>query len=40
MKHLAAMNVVGEIAPDTFCLLPFSRVLADYPEYRSGAIFM
>ncbi|KAK2613239.1 hypothetical protein N8I77_000163 [Diaporthe amygdali] len=37
MKHLAAMNVVGESGPDTYILLPFSRSLTE-PRYRNGII--
>lgn len=37
MRHLAAMNVVRELGPDTYLLLPFSRALT-FPPYRDGAI--
>jgi hypothetical protein len=38
MKHLAAMNVVGESGHDTFFLLPFSRELTKQ-EYREDLVF-
>ena len=38
MKHLAAMNVVGEISPDHYFATPFSVALTE-PKYRDGITY-